>query len=453
MQDAIRCNRLEHVLGLFTQVQAGEGRRVGVLSVQACLVMIAFYLVRPVREALILTEGDAELRSYAVGLQALLLLGVIPLYGVLVRSVPSHRVFRCVAAFFVSNLVLFYLLGQAGFRIGFPFFVWAGLFGVMAVAQFWAFASDALGRRSGRRLFGIVGVGVAAGAWLGAQLASAAFQAVGPYGLMVAAAGALTASILVSGLIAPQRRATARIKPDGGLPVRPARWLGGFAVIARSRYLVGIAAIVVLLNWITSTGDFLLASWLVEVASREAPGEQSAFVGRFMGGFCATITLAALALQLLVVSRVIDLAGLPRALMVTPVALVAGYLVVGVLPLFMALQAVLVVQRSLDYSLMSTSRHALFLAGGREVRYEAKTVIDTFFFRVGDLLSTASIFVGLQLSDDGPHRFVWLIFALSLALLLVVWLVGREYLRREAAQQGSPRSDSVGDGRLAVAAQ
>ena len=35
-------------------------------------------------------------------------------------------------------------------------------------------------------------------------------------------------------------------------------------VIGRSRYLVGIAALVVLLNWVTSTGDFVLSAWLAD---------------------------------------------------------------------------------------------------------------------------------------------------------------------------------------------
>ena len=52
------------------------------------------------------------------------------------------------------------------------------------------------------------------------------------------------------------------------------RWLGGFIVIGRSRYLVGLATLVVLLNWITlDRGLTCLSNWLVEVARRDAPTE------------------------------------------------------------------------------------------------------------------------------------------------------------------------------------
>jgi AAA family ATP:ADP antiporter len=235
---------------------------------------------------------------------------------------------------------------------------------------------------------------------------------------------------------------------------RAARWLGGFVLIGRSRYLVGIAALVVLINWITSTGDYVLSSWLVEVARREAPGAQGVFIGRFMGNFFSAITLIGFLVQLLLVSRIILAAGLARALMVTPVALVAGFLLLGIVPVFMLLQSVLVMQRSLDYSLLNTTRNALLLPTSREVKYQAKTAIDTFFYRAGDLLSTLSIFVGVRLFDEDHMRFVWMILVLCITMALVAWLVGREYSRRYCvANRSTSGSALAGAGRRAVLAQ
>ncbi len=145
------------------------------------------------------------------------------------------------------------------------------------------------------------------------------------------------------------------------------------------------------------------------------------------------MTLVGFAVQLLLVSRIIQFAGLARALLVTPVAFVAGYLVVGIVPAFLLLQSVLVLQRSFDYSLLNTTRNALLLPMDREAKYQAKTAIDTFFFRAGDLLATASVFLGTRLLDDARTQFVWLIVVLSLSMMAVAWLVGREYARRERA--------------------
>lgn len=456
MSDRWQLSGFERLLSLFTSVRAGEGRCVALLCLQAFLLMVAYYLIRPVREALILTEGDPELRSYAVGVQALMLILIIPAYGVMIRHVNPGRVYQRVNAFFVLNLLVFFVLGQAGWRFGFVFFVWASIFAVMAVSQFWAFATDLFNTHSGQRLFGIIAVGVSAGAWAGSRLAAAGFESCGPYGLMLASAGVLCIVIALSSRARERVPAPARADEGPAFEAgagRSARWLGGFILIGRSRYLAGVAALVVLVNWITTTGDYVLSGWLVEVAAREAPGAQGVFIGRFMGEFCSMIALVAFLVQLLLVSRIILAAGLARALMVTPVVLVGGFLLLGIMPVFLLLQSVLVIQRSLDYSLVNTTRNALLLPASRAVKYQAKTAIDTFFYRTGDLLATLSIFVGAQLFDQGYLQFVWMILVLCITMALVAWLVGREYARRYGIAGGSGSGGALAGGGRTLLAQ
>jgi AAA family ATP:ADP antiporter len=445
-------NQFERCLALLAPLRPGEGRCVAILWLQAFSLMLAWYLIRPVREALILTEGGAEFRSYAVAVQAALLILIVPAYSAWVRRTDPRRIYVLVNAFFVSHLLLFFLAGQAGMKLGFVFFVWGSLFSVMAVTQFWAFATDLFNVHSGERLFGLIAVGISAGAFAGAQAASVLFDVIGTQGLMLASAAALTAAIALGVRVRGAIPASARggdVAADPELAGR-GRWLGGFAVVARSRYLVGIAALVVLLNWITSAGDFILTSWLVEIAGREAPADGTAYIGGFMARYCSAVTLASFLIQLLLVSRIIQFAGLARALLLTPLAFAAGYLLVGIVPAFLLLQSVLVVQRSFDYSLLNTTRNALLLPMGREAKYQAKTAIDTFFFRTGDLLASGSIFVGIRLLDDVRAQFVWLIVGLSLTLLLVAWLVGREYARREREVSGLPADGSFRSGHAGV---
>jgi len=445
-------NHFERCLALLAPLRPGEGRCVSILWLQAFSLMLAWYLVRPVREALILAEGGAEFRSYAVAVQAALLILIVPAYSAWVRRTDPRRIYVLVNAFFVSHLLLFFLAGQAGMKLGFVFFVWGSLFSVMAVTQFWAFATDLFNVHSGERLFGLIAVGISAGAFAGAQAAAALFEVIGPHGLMLTSAAALTAAIALGARV---RAAIPASALGGDVAADPqasgrGRWLGGFAVVARSRYLVGIAALVVLLNWITSAGDFVLTSWLVDIAGREAPGDETAYIGGFMARYCSAVTLASFLIQLLLVSRIIQFAGLARALLLTPLAFAAGYLLVGIVPAFLLLQSVLVVQRSFDYSLLNTTRNALLLPMGRDAKYQAKTAIDTFFFRTGDLLASGSIFVGIRLFDDVRAQFVWLIVGLSLTLLLVAWLVGREYARREREVAGLPADGGFRSGHAGV---
>ena len=445
MNDRERLTPVERFLGLFTRVLPGEGSCIAILTLQAFTLMLAYYLIRPVREALILTEGTAELRSYAVGVQAVLLILILPVYGQLVRRVANKRIFQFVMGFFALNLVVFHVLGSLGIRFSFAFFVWASIFAVMAVAQFWAFATDLLDVGTGTRLFGVIAVGVSAGAWAGANIASAAFAVIGPYGLMLAAAGVLACSI---GLCECARRFASPVTRKRDQEAFPAnglaqRWLGGVAVVGRSRYLIGIAALVVLVNWITSTGDYVLSTWLTEIARERSPQDPGAYIVAFMGHYCSTITLVGFMVQLLLVSRIITAAGIARALLVTPIAILAGFCLIGLVPVFAVLQSALVVQRSLDYSLLNTTRSALLLPATREEKYQAKTAIDTLFYRLGDLLSSVGVFIGLRLVEDARVQFVWLAIVLAATMTGVAWLIGREYRRRFSPAAGRSAGGSL----------
>ena len=135
----VRLSIFEKFLSLFTKVRPGEGRGILILFVHAFLLLLAYYLIRPVREALILTEGDAQIRSYAAAIQALFLLLIIPAYSALFRAHSSGLLIQRVNIFFAINLLIFAGLGAIGIRFGAWFFIWAGIFNVFVVANFWAF--------------------------------------------------------------------------------------------------------------------------------------------------------------------------------------------------------------------------------------------------------------------------------------------------------------------------
>ncbi len=58
---------LDRFLRLFTDVKAGEGQTALLLALNVFLILMAYYVLKPVREALILGEGSAELKTLHVG--------------------------------------------------------------------------------------------------------------------------------------------------------------------------------------------------------------------------------------------------------------------------------------------------------------------------------------------------------------------------------------------------
>ena len=74
-------SRLERFLAHFADVRGGEGAGVLLMALNLFLLLGAYYMLKTVREALILTQGGAEVKSYSAAGQAILLLGVVPLFG------------------------------------------------------------------------------------------------------------------------------------------------------------------------------------------------------------------------------------------------------------------------------------------------------------------------------------------------------------------------------------
>ena len=69
--------------------------------------------------------------------------------------------------FFASNLVLFMLAVEAGLHIGIVYFLWVGIFNLMVIAQFWAFATDLYTRSRAGGSFRSSASGSSLGAWVG----------------------------------------------------------------------------------------------------------------------------------------------------------------------------------------------------------------------------------------------------------------------------------------------
>src|SRR5262245_58088323 len=79
------------LLRLAGDVSVGETRDVVVMFLNIFMLLVAYYVLKTVREPLILATGGAELKSYAAGAQAAVLLAYVPLYGALAARWPVNQ--------------------------------------------------------------------------------------------------------------------------------------------------------------------------------------------------------------------------------------------------------------------------------------------------------------------------------------------------------------------------
>lgn len=431
----VRLTQLDRRVGLFTKLRPGEGRSVVLFFLFALLMMLSYYILKTIREPLLLAEASAEMKSYAYAAIAFLLLIIIPLYGLVFRHSGKRQLTRYVTAFFVANLLVFYLMGRAGLDIGFAYYVWVGIFSVMITAQFWAFAADTYNVKSGQRLFPVIMVGATLGSLSAPALAGALFPVIGPWALMLIATAllALTLPLVGRSRAAVPPGSRSHYEPSG--PTDSGGLLGGLRLVFTDRYMFLLAAMMVLLNWVNTTGEYILAELVIrhaeEVASVSGGLSKGEYIAAFYGGFFTAVNVLTLVVQVTLVARIIHWIGVRGAALVLPLIAIVGYGLVVFLPIFSIIRLVKVLENATDYSLMNTTRHALYLPLNAAKKYEGKTTIEAFFWRFGDLAQAGAIYAGLNWFGFGVSQFAMVNMMLAFAWLAVAWRVGQRYQAAE----------------------
>ncbi len=426
----------ERLLSPIAEVRREEVASALLLTLIMFLILAAYYMLKTAREVFILGEGGAAVKSYSSAGQALLLLVLVPAYGAFASRVTRIQLVQWVTLFFASHLALFFLALSAGWQIGVPYFLWLGIFNLMVIAQFWAFASDLYTPEQGKRVFPLIGVGSSLGAWVGSVRAGQIVTTIGTNRLLVAAGVLLVICAFLARwayLVRPRppvvaATATARAATDEEEPLGKQ---DGFAMIFGDRYLMLIAALAVILNVVNTSGEYLFGRYVVEMANAthgsgpEGAAARDAFIGSTYSQFFSTVNLVGFVMQMFVVSRVIKFLGVGTALFIHPLVALSGYLLMLRAPSMTTITYVKVADNSLDYSLGNTTKQALWLPTSREAKYKAKQAVDSFFVRAGDVLQAALVFVGEALTLAVP-AFAMINVVLAGAWLGIVTLLNRE---------------------------
>jgi len=427
-----RGSPIDRLLNLFTEVRPGESVSLLALAFNIFLILTAYYLIKPVREALILSEpGGAEMKSYAAAGQALLLLVAVPAYGWLAGRVRRMPLIDSVTLFFALCLVGFYLLIQSGVPVAIAFFLWVGIFNLMVPAQFWAFANDIYSPESGKRLFVLIAFGASSGAVFGSFLANRMIRYVGVYEMLLLGAVLLFLTLALSHFVDRRERHAPRDKdtePAGEIaPIEPGN---AFGFVFRSRYLTLLAFMLLLNNWVNSNGEYILGRIVGEAAAASAAvgaSRADEFIASFYSGYFGVVNLCGMLLQLFVVSRVIKYIGVPIAVCLLPLITLGSYTAIVALPVLGVVRWVKTAENSTDYSLQGTLKQIMYLPTTRTEKYKAKQAIDTFFVRMGDVCAAGLVLAGTQLFAFELRDFAIATTALCAAWLLISAALGRRF--------------------------
>lgn len=429
-----RLSTLDRALRIVADVRAGEGLTALGLATALFLLLLAYYIIKPVREALILQHpAGAEYKSWMGAGIAILLLFVVPAYSKLADRLPRNRLVSGVTLFFASHLVLFYLASSSpglsgSLWLGLGFFLWVGIFNMLLVAQLWAFANDLYLPEQGKRLFVIVGVGASIGAIAGGAVKDALSSVFNIFQMLLVSAGALLGvALLVEALHRREAGRAARRAAQQSEPERPEQPpvapSGAFSMLREHRYLSLLAAFHLVFTLVNTNGEYLLGKLIQDAAAQAmaagtlAQDQLGEFIASKYNDFFQWMNLISFGLQLFIVSRLIKRMGAGPAFFILPVIALVNSLAVSAAPVLSVLFVGKMIENSTDYSLNNTLRHMLWLPTTREMKYKAKQAVDTFFVRMGDVASGGWVALAITVLDLGLRGF-----ALGNALLVAVWL-------------------------------
>jgi len=424
---------LARVLRPFSKVHPEEAATVILMTGCAFALLTAYYLLKTVREPLILLERGPEVKLYARAAQILLMIGVVHAYGLLAQHVGRIKLLGIVFLFFIANLAVFAVLAGTDLPIGLPFFLWVGVFSYTVVAQFWALAADIYSEEQGKRLFPIIGAGSSIGAVIGGLFA----KSLVPHGPQVLMATAVVILLACVGAILWIERRAARVKAivagRAREPERPVSKESAWHLLARDRYLLFIVGMVIFLNWVNSSGEYLLDRILVAAAHDVAAqgGDAKVYIGVFKADYFFWYNSIGVGLQLFAVSRVFKLVGVRNALFVMPFFALLAYSAAALVPVIAVMRFVKIGENSLQYSLQDTTRNALYLVSSRVEKFVGKTAVDTVAVRSGAIMSMLMVLIGTRLGWSTAT------FAALNAGLVVLWLGFVLLIRSEHRKRSS----------------
>jgi AAA family ATP:ADP antiporter len=418
---------LDRLLRIFTDVEPGEAGTALLMFLNLFLLLLGYYVLRTLREPLILASG-AEVKSYASAGQALTLMAFVPLYGWASSKLDRVWLIRGFILFFIVCLELFSIAGRAHLPyVGVVFYIWVGIFSLATIAQFWSFANDIYRREAGERLFAFIFLGATTGSIVGAAVAGRLFHlGISPYNMMHVTTGLLLVHLALYTIV--ERREAGR--PGQAAAALPLSKAGGFGLVFKSRYLLLLATLIVLLNVVNTTGNYIWDKTLLEAANQALAAnpalDKASFIGEIAANLNLTFTVLGALLQAFVVSRIVKYLGMPGVILALPLVALAGYGLIAIGAGLAVIKWTKITENATDYSVMNTARQLVWLPTSRDEKYKAKQAIDTFFTRTGDLLQAAVVFVGTTWLGLGVKGF-----ALANVLMIVAWLAVAALLLRE----------------------
>ncbi len=373
----------------------GVGRRERtkalLLALWFFLTVATLWILKPVRVASLLVHLGATETPYVRLAGVATIAVVVMLYSMALSRLSRAAVVRWSTLLFAALLVAFWVAIQLGGEwLGAQRpFVWAiyilvEIYSVVMIGIFWTYTNDVCTQEDSDKLYGMIGLGGTLGGVAGGAFVDAFAKPIGPEHLLLVCAGlVLAASLLGSiteGVLKPPPRKIERDEASA------ADALAGAVEVKKSRYLMLLVAIVVAYEFTATLTDFGVNVVFERAYTDE--GQLTKMYGRL--GWVVSVT--AVVAQIVLVPLLLPAKRI--ALLLAPVAMLAGAVSALILPVVATAFFLAAADRGLNYSLQQAVKESLYVPLTDSQKYKAKAFIDMFVDRAAKALAAFAL-IGL----------------------------------------------------------
>lgn len=422
------------------KIEANEMKATVLSFTVVFLLMAAYFILRPVRDAMA-SDWTQEEVNWLWTATFFFSVVAVAVYGAVIPHVRFSRLVPGVYTFFAVTFLLFYGTATSLENPALSnkiFYVWLSVFSLFHVSVFWSFMSGVFNREQAPRLFGVIATGASLGAMLGPAIPTFFADDFGELNLMPISAVLLLLTVPIIGRVQALKETelgNPDLKADLSAQQRLGRNpFGGFMLFLKNPYLLAIG-VFILLYVVMNTFIYMELRKGLAVFERDVRTQ-------IFGSIDLAVNSLAILTAIFATGRIATRFGMATTLALIPVLMIGGWLVVAASPLLAVLIGLQVSRRAGNYAITRPGREMLFTLVDEETRYKAKPVIDIVLYRGGDMV-TAWLYA-LLTATLGLGLAGVALFAAGLAAVwaAVAIYLGRTYNETSARQASSAAAGS-----------
>ena len=402
--------------------EASVSLRLRTLGSACCffLIMAAYYVLKPVRESLFLDSEGYQSFPYVHLTVGLVTYFAAQSYDWLARRWSGGYLAVRIIPFTMAIIATFWLMVQlvppntTAFRllVVWPYYVGVSLYAVFLVAIFWSLTHNAFLPDEGRKAYGIVGSGGILGSAVGAFLTHHLVASLGSVNLVLVSLGLLIPCAPLAAWL--DRCRLERPKPNPTDRPRQTSW----SMLFNDRYVAAMGLLVFLGLALAELGDHQNQRVLSET------GWNRDQVTQFYGRLYGLTNLTGLFISLVLTRPIQVRFGPAPGLLLWQLMIIIKAVFMAAMPGPTTLFYTLSLEYAVHYSIYQSAKELLYTPTSEDVKFRAKTLIDTFIFRLGVCFGATWVLIWLRYASMLSISTCILILSIP-TVWVAVWLPRR----------------------------